>query len=181
MLVTRDRTLAEGAALLRNQAFTAERFVHRHVGFNYRMTNIQAAIGLAQCERFEEKLRRKRELAGVYNELLGGEPSIQRPVEVSECQNVYWMYGVVLKESFGVDRETVRERLDTQGVETRSFFVPMHRQPIYDGHHPRWPDLRGSFPVSEALGMCGFYLPSGMNLSRDEKEYVVEQLLSCKR
>lgn len=180
MLVTRDGELAERAALLRNQAFTQERFVHHHVGFNYRMTNIQAAIGLAQCEQFEEKLQRKLEIAAVYDELLGDEPSIQRPVQADGCRNAYWMYGIMLRESFGRTKQQVRDRLQDAGIETRSFFVPMHRQPVYQGQHPRWPDLRGTYPVSDELSARGLYLPSGTDLTHDDQVYVVEQLLSLR-
>jgi perosamine synthetase len=180
MLVTRDPVVAERAALLRNQAFEAERFVHRDVGFNYRLTNLQAAIGLAQCERFEEKVRRKIERARVYDELLGDAPGIQTPVQAPGCRNVYWMYGIVLNAEFGPDRNRVREELARAGIETRPFFVPMHLQPVFQGSDRRWPDLRGDYPVSERLGARGLYLPSGLDLTRAEQEYIVERLLSCR-
>ncbi|MEK6677455.1 MAG: DegT/DnrJ/EryC1/StrS family aminotransferase [Planctomycetota bacterium] len=181
MLVTKDERLARRAALLRNQAFGPERFVHHDVGFNYRLTNMQAAIGLGQCERFDKKVERKREIAAIYDELIGDEPSIQKPVELHGCKNVYWMYGVVLRDKFGRSKKEVRERLEKCGVETRSFFIPLNQQPVYQGTNPRWPDLRGKFPVSEDLAARGFYLPSGLDLTREDQEYVVEQLLACKR
>ncbi|HEY3242838.1 MAG TPA: DegT/DnrJ/EryC1/StrS family aminotransferase [Phycisphaerae bacterium] len=180
MLVTNDERIAERAALLRNQAFEAERFVHRHVGFNYRMTNIQAAIGLAQCERLPEKIERKIEVARIYDELLGDEHSITRPAQRDGCMNVYWMYGILLNNSFGCSARQVRETLADRGVETRPFFVPMHRQPVYQGSDPRWPDLRGAYPVSDDLARRGLYLPSGLGLTRADQEYVVEQLLACR-
>jgi perosamine synthetase len=181
MLVTHDRAIADRAALLRNQAFEEERFVHHHVGFNYRMTNIQAAIGLAQCERFAEKIRRKREIAATYDGLLAGEDSLQTPARGDGCEPVYWMYGVVLKDSFGATKREVRDRLSAHGIETRSFFIPMHRQPVFQDGHRRWPDLRGHYPVSDMLGECGFYLPSGLDLTYDDQQWIAEQLLSCKR
>ena len=85
MLVTSDKALAERAALLRNQAFEQERFLHHHVGFNYRMTNVQAAIGLAQCERLTEKLRRKAQIARTYDELLADEPDVRRPAVLPDA------------------------------------------------------------------------------------------------
>jgi len=181
MLVTRDKAIADRAVLLRNQAFEEERFVHRHVGFNYRMTNIQAAIGLAQCERFGEKIIRKREIAAIYDELLADEDSLQLPAKGADCEPVYWMYGVVLKDTFGRAKREVRDLLAARGIETRSFFVPMHRQPVFQGGARRWPDLRGRYPVSDVLGERGFYLPSGLNLAYDDQKWIVEQLLSCKR
>lgn len=181
MLVTSDRALSERAALLRNQAFEEERFLHHHVGFNYRMTNIQAAIGLAQCEKLADKVHRKIEIASIYSELLADEADLRLPVRACGCDPVYWMYGLVLEESFGRSMRDVRARLAAEGVDTRSFFVPLNRQPVYQGNHRRWPDLRGSYPVSEQLGAQGFYLPSGLNLTREDQTYVVDRLLSCKR
>jgi perosamine synthetase len=181
MLVTRRREIAERAALLRNQAFGEERFVHHQVGFNYRMTNIQAAIGLAQCERFDDKVRRKREIAAVYDGLLADEPTLQRPAHGLGCEPVWWMYGIVLKDLFGRTKAEVQNAMAAQGIETRSFFIPMHRQPVFQGGHRRWPDLRGTYPVSDELGRSGLYLPSGLDLTYDDQVYVVEQLLACKR
>jgi perosamine synthetase len=180
MVVTNDAAIAERAALLRNQAFGEERFVHHHVGFNYRMTNIQAAIGCAQCERFDEKVARKREIAAEYDRLLCDEDALQLPARADGCEPVYWMYGVVLRDEFGRTKREVRERLAAAGIETRSFFVPMNRQPVFQGGHRRWPDLRGRFPVSEWLGERGFYLPSGLDLTPDDQAYIVERLLACK-
>ncbi len=181
MLVTNDAEIARRAALLRNQAFGEERFVHHEVGFNYRMTNIQAAIGCGQCEEFDEKVARKRGIAAIYDDLLCGEEDLRLPARADGCEPVCWMYGVVLDEGFGRTKREVREQLEARGVETRSFFIPMNQQPVFQGGHSRWPDLRGSFPVSERLGERGFYLPSGADLKRDDQEYVVEQLLNCKR
>ncbi len=181
MLVTSDKALAERAALLRNQAFEQERFLHHHVGFNYRMTNVQAAIGLAQCERLTEKLRRKAQIARTYDELLADEPDVRRPARAPGCDPVCWMYGLVLEDGFGCSAREVRARLEGEGIETRAFFIPIHRQPVYQGGHRRWPDLRGLYPVSDELGQKGFYLPSGLNLTRDEQVRIVEQLLECKR
>jgi perosamine synthetase len=181
MVVTSDPAIAERACLLRNQAFGEERFVHHHVGFNYRMTNIQAAIGLAQCERFWEKIDRKREIAALYDDLLADQPSAQRPARAVGCDPVYWMYGILLTAPFGHNKSEVRERLAVDGIETRSFFIPMNRQPVFQGENPRWPDLRGDYPVSEDLGSRGFYLPSGLDLTRDDQAWIVDRLLACKR
>jgi len=181
MVVTNDPRIAERAAKLANQAFGEERFVHEEVGFNYRMTNLQAAIGLAQCEKLAEKVHRKRELAAIYDELLTDEDTLQKPAKSLDCRPVWWMYGVVLDESFGASKREVQKALAARGVQTRSFFVPMHQQPVFQGTHPRWPDLRGDYPVSERLGRCGFYLPSGLDLTREDQAYVVGQLLACKQ
>jgi len=181
MVVTSDEAIARRAALLRDQAFEKERFVHRHVGYNYRMTNIQAAIGLAQCEKLDHKVARKIEIAGIYRSLLEDCPDVQLPVCRPWAKNVYWMFGLLLKPSFGRGVAEVREMLRDAGVDTRGFFVPMNQQPVFQGDHPRWPDLRGSYPVSEHLGACGFYLPSGGGIPREAQTQVVETLLACRR
>jgi perosamine synthetase len=178
MVVTHRKEIAERAALLRNQGFGPTRFVHDVVGFNYRMTNLEAAIGLAQCERLQQKIRRKREIAATYDELLAGENRIQRPVADPACEPVYWMYGVVPDLSFGRDKEEIRAMLAADGIETRSFFIPMNQQPVFQGRDARWPDLRGRYPVGERLGSRGFYLPSGLDLTREDQEWVAERLLA---
>jgi len=181
MVVTNDAAVAQRVALLRDQAFEAERFVHRAVGFNYRMTNIQAAIGLAQCQRLDDRVARKIELATVYRGLLSDNNAhLQLPVCKPWAKNVYWMFGVLLKPSFGRTGAEVRAMLAERGVDTRPFFVPMHRQPIYQGRDRRWPDLRGDYPVSEELAERGFYLPSGPALTREDQCQVSRQLLMCR-
>ncbi|MCH7525895.1 MAG: DegT/DnrJ/EryC1/StrS family aminotransferase [Planctomycetes bacterium] len=179
MVVTNDQDLAERAALLRNQAFEEERFVHRAVGFNYRMTNIQAAIGLAQCEQLDKKVARKIEIARVYRELLRECEQVQLPVCRPWAKNVYWMFGILVDPSTGGDAAEVRTKLARQGIETRGFFVPMHRQPIYQGSSRRWPTLGGEFPVSDDLSRRGLYLPSGLTLTREMQEETARCLIEC--
>jgi perosamine synthetase len=182
MLVTNDDTIAERAGLLRNQAFTDERFVHQAVGYNYRLTNLQAAIGLAQCDRLRDKIRRKIEIARIYTELLSEEAAMGNltlPHCASWARNVYWMYGVLVGESFGRSRDELRTMLAERGVDTRSFFHPLHLQPVYQGGDRRWPDLRGDYPVAEDLGRRGFYLPSGLSITPQTQEEVVTRLLAC--
>jgi len=181
MVVTRDVGIADRAAMLRNQAFGEERFVHAQVGFNYRMTSIAAAIGLAQCERFADKVQRKRSIAAHYDELLADTDCVQRPAHGKGCEPVCWMYGVVLQDSFGRSKQEVRDELAAAGIETRSFFIPMNQQPVFQGGHRRWPDLRGSFPVSERLGERGLYLPTGLDLTREDQAWIIERLLECRR
>ena len=180
MVVTNDAEIAERVRLLRNQAFGAERFVHHAVGFNYRMTNIQAAIGLAQCERLEEKINHKIEMARVYTELLAGEESLTLPYQAPWAKNVYWMYGILVNEGFGRTRDELRRMLAERGVDSRDFFCPLHLQPVYQGGNRRWPDLRGSFPVSERLGRRGLYLPSGYKVTPEIQKEVVNRLLDCR-
>lgn len=180
MVLTSDDELAERLRLLRNQAFTRERFVHYDMGYNYRMTNVQAAIGLAQCEKLDEKVARKIEIARNYDEMLAGVPGLTRPHQANWAKNVYWMYGLLVEPPFGRSRDELRDMLRQRGVDTRSFFHPLNRQPLYDGSNTRWPDLRGPYPVSEDLGRRGLYLPSGYTLTRTAQEEVVQRLLECR-
>ncbi|HEY7862527.1 MAG TPA: DegT/DnrJ/EryC1/StrS family aminotransferase [Thermoanaerobaculia bacterium] len=180
MVVTDDARLAERLRLLRNQAFEERRFVHHVMGFNYRLTNVQAAIGLAQVERIDEKLARKKEIAAWYRELLPG-ADVQLPAELPGVRNVHWMFGVMLGDSYTHGRDEVMRRMRELGVETRAFFCPMHLQPVFvEGADRRYPDIAGRFPVSEDLWNRGLYLPSGLGLTRAQAEEVVSRLRECR-
>ncbi len=105
MVVCRDPQLNERMRLLRNQGFQEPRFVHAVTAFNYRLTNVQAAIGLAQTEKVQEKVDKKRWIAATYNELLSSQPDITLPVEEPWAKNVYWMYGILIDKSFGLSKD----------------------------------------------------------------------------
>jgi perosamine synthetase len=177
MVTTNDDHLADRARFFRNQAFEEPRFHHSEMGFNYRLTNLQAAIGLAQTEKFEEKGAKKRTMAARYTKNLSDISTIQLPHEEPWAKSVYWMYGVVLKEGCKVGRDEAMKKLDALGVETRAYFWPMHRQPVYmKGGDVRLPDCSGSYPVSDWLGERGFYLPSGLSLTDADIDLVSEIL-----
>ncbi len=171
MVVTNDDALAERARRLRNLAYTdADRTLHDAIGFNFRMPNLQAALGVAQMARFDETVARKREIASRYAERLAGS-GLRLPVEMPWAKSVYWMYGVVLDGSMP-QRDVVRRRLLDEGIETRPFFVPMHRQPVF-----RSMGLGGvRLPVSEWLGERGFYLPSSVTLTERDIDLVAQRL-----
>ena len=181
MVVTNDSSLADRVRLLRNQTFEEPRFVHRLLGFNYRLTNLQAAIGLAQCERLDEKVAKKRQIAQWYTQLFSQEPDLTLPSEAPWARSVFWMYGIVLEESFGCTRDELMRRLQQRGIGTRPFFHPLHRQPVFtQNSDPRFPKVTGSFPVSDRFGAQGLYLPSGLSLTQEEVEQVVESLRECR-
>jgi len=180
MVVCRDEKIARQLRLLRNQGFREPRFVHDVVAFNYRMTNIQAAIGLAQTEMVEEKVEKKRWIGATYNELLAGCRDVTLPVEEPWAKNVYWMYGVLVEERFGVKKDELMRKVTAKGVDTRSFFCPMSLQPVFQGDNPVFPDVSGEYPVSVDLWNRGLYLPSGLPLTRAQIEEVAEKLLDCK-
>jgi perosamine synthetase len=180
MVVCSDAALAEKMRLLRNQAFEHPRFVHKEMGFNYRITNVQAAIGLAQAEKVEQKVERKREIARWYAEAFAGVEDVELPWEALGAKNVYWMYGVKLGDSFRRGRDGVMAAMKESGVETRAFFCPMHRQPVFAGNDPLFPDVAGEYPVSDDLWKRGLYLPSGLGLTRTQVEEVVAKLVECR-
>ncbi len=180
MVLCREKEIADRLRLLRNQGFQEPRFVHEQMGFNYRLTNIQAAIGVAQTEMIDEKVAKKRFIGQTYNELLAGRSDLTLPYEEPWAKNVYWMYGILLEKSFGVGKDDLMKKLKSMGVETRSFFCPMHTQPLFKNSDPRFPDISGDYPVSTDLWNRGLYLPSGIGLTRAQMEEVVEKLIECR-
>jgi perosamine synthetase len=168
VLTTNNSRIAGIAAELRDHAFSRERhFWHRRPGFNYRMTNLQAAVGLAQTERLPELVARRRKNAERYRDQLASIDGIGLPPQLEG--GVTWVYGITVDSGSGVDRDELRRRLGARGVETRTFFVPLHLQPIYFRQfaHQR-------YPVAEDLGSRGLYLPSGPTLSDQDVAYVVD-------
>ena len=169
MITTNNKEIAQLAWNLRDHAFSHERhFWHKFVGYNYRMTNLQGALGLAQVEQLDDLVASRRRNAAHYTRLLSGVPGITTPPEAPWAKNVYWMYGIMVDEqAYGMNRDQLRRVLAENGVETRTFFIPMHCQPVY------WQTFKGQrFPVAERLCRDGFYLPSASSLSASEIEYV---------
>ncbi|HEY8001685.1 MAG TPA: DegT/DnrJ/EryC1/StrS family aminotransferase [Solirubrobacterales bacterium] len=172
MVTTNDGAIAARARELRDLSFSHERhFWHRSVAFNYRMSNLQAAVGVAQTERLTELVDARRENRRRYAEGLAGIPGIGLPVERPGVRNVFWMFALTIGDEFGCSRDELRRRLAARGIETRTFFVPIHLQPAYFHRH------RGqSYPVAEELGRTGLYLPSGSGLTEPEIAYVVREV-----
>lgn len=177
MCLTDDEKLAEKMRRLRNLAFVPEqRFVHQELGFNFRMTNIQAAIGLGQMENFNSRLKKKLAMASRYRSLLAGLEQrglITLPVEQPGTTNSFWMFGVLLTKKSGWEAAAVIKKLAEKGVQTRPFFYPLHRQPAFRA----FPWFReASLPVSEELYQYGFYLPSGLTLRKEQMYQVAAAL-----
>ena len=173
MVVTNNEEFYSHSLSLRNLCFQPEkrRFVHEELGWNLRMTNMQTAIGLAQLERLDEAIIRKREIGRNYNNLLAGlEDYIQLPVEKLEyADNIYWVYGIVLNKNLNINAEIIMKELADEGIGTRPFFYPMHMQPIVKNYGLNT-DAR--YPNSEYISEFGFYLPSGLGLLNNEIEEV---------
>lgn len=171
MIVTDDDDLAASCRSLRNLYFQPERrFMHERLGWNLRMTNMQAALGVAQLERLDEFIARKREMGSRYQSMFAGLPGVQLPLPSTDyADNIYWVFGLVLDEGLGLDAVEAMRRLGELGIGTRPFFCPMHLQPVLR----RSGLFHGeSYPVSERLYKQGFYIPSGMALTEAQAESV---------
>ena len=171
MIVTDDDTLAEKCRRLRNLGFSPpRRFVHEELGWNFRMTNLQAAVGLAQLERLDEFVARKRHIFARYTELLSGTQGIALPVAKKDfATNINWVYGIVIDDAVPFDAEEAMARLAKRSIGTRPFFWPMHEQPVY----LRMGLFAGeSYPNAERIARRGFYLPSGLALTDEQIERV---------
>lgn len=173
MVLVRDPELAARMRKLRNLCFEpGSRFAHHELGHNYRLTNLQAALGLAQIERIDQALAHKRLMAKRYGQGLAGLP-LQLPVQLPWAESVYWMYGVVLDEATGLTAVDLAERLLKLNVQTRPFFLGMHQQPALH----RLGLCQGlSLPVTERIARQGLYLPSGLALSPEQMDRVIEAM-----
>jgi perosamine synthetase len=175
MILTDDDQFAETCRGLRNLCFQPhKRFVHERLGWNLRMTNLQAALGVAQLERLDEFVARKRAMGARYSDLLKGVSGVQLPhARTDFAENIYWVYGINLDDSVDFDAAEAMQRLAAKGVGCRPFFCPMHQQPV----------LRRmgffndeSYPVAERMYQRGFYVPSGMALTGEQIEHVAHEL-----
>lgn len=167
MVLTNDAVAAERARSYRNLCFNKnERFLHDDIGYNFRMTAIQAAVGLGQLERIDEIVERKRKIGQLYVSLLKKIPGLKLQIEKDWAKTVYWMYALELPESMGITAKEAMAALGKRGIGTRPFFRGLHDQPNLK--------LQGvlstteSFPVTDAAYKYGFYLPSGMALTEDQ-------------
>lgn len=182
MVLTSDCKMAERARSYRNLCFRPEkRFYHTELGNNYRMTNLQAALGVAQMDRIDEFVAIKRRLGKYYQEKLSAIEGIKTQIEKPWAKTVYWMYCIELYQSLGINADTMMKRLEEQGIGTRPFFLGLHEQPalhelgLFKGEH---------YPVTERISKQGLYLPSGLTLKEkqiDEVVTAVDSVLSMKK
>jgi len=171
MVLTDRDHLADRLRSTRNLCFGRQkRFVHTALGHNYRLTNLQAALGVAQLGRIDAILERKRWLGRRYTAKLAGIPGLHRPQEREWARNVWWMYGVVLDPDVPFDGEELARRLKAKGVDTRPFFLGLHEQPIL---RDRGLFRDVSLPVTERIARRGLYLPSGLTLTETQMDRVV--------
>ncbi len=169
MVTTNDDELAAKARRLKDLAHSPQkRFWHEELGFNYRMTNLQAACGVGQMKHIEEFLEKKRWMAREYGKKLGSIKGLKLPVTKPWATNVYWMYAILVEEDFPLSKDELRAKLLEKGIDTRDFFYSSASQPIVQ----KMVGNQGSFPVSERISQQGLYLPSGLALTQEQLDYV---------
>lgn len=171
MVVSNDKKLIDKVNYLKNLAFTQPRFRHIDQGYNFRMTGYQAAMGIAQLAKIEGFIADKKRIASSYNAKLKEVKGLQTPVELSWASNVYWMYAITIDTNyFSGNRDDLMKYLRENGVDSRTFFCPMNKQPCFD--HLRTTDI--DCPVAEEIWASGLYLPSSVSLQENEIEYICE-------
>lgn len=171
MIFADDEKIAKRAGAVKNLFFDKERkYIHEEIGSNFRMTNIQAAIGCAQLETLDRHLKYKREIGVTYNELLKDNKYFQLPVDMTEyADNMYWIYGLVIRDEVDADATEVMKMLSDMGIGTRHFFTPLHLQPAYNNLGLF---IGESYPVAEKLAKKGLYIPAGLALTKEQIEEV---------
>lgn len=181
MVVTDDDDLAQACRYYKNLCFPLDAprtYLHADIGFNYRMSNIHAAIGLAQTERADD-LKQQRQAHGLlYRERLAEIQGICLQQDQPGGENVFWMNGLAVTPEYGRSRDELVAYLKEQAIDTRLFFNGMHRQPALEKYGC---DCRGAYPVSDMLADNGFYLPSGSGLSNDDIHRVCDVVAAFRR
>ncbi len=169
IIVTNNKEWADRSFFLENQGrYSDNPYWHPEIAYNYRMTNVQAAIGLAQLEQIDNMLAIRRRNAGYYNRYLAEVPGLTLPPETDWATNVYWMYSVIVEDEFGMERDELRPKLHEAGIDTRPFFYPVHTLPMYNTSQ--------SLPVAEDLGRRGINLPSGATLTLEQIDYICDTI-----
>jgi perosamine synthetase len=180
MVLTNDRALADRCRELRNLCFDKERrFIHEELGWNFRMSNVQAAIGVAQLERIGQIVAKKRQIGHWYQQRLCGHPRLQMQRERTEyAENIYWVFGVVLDDAVPFDAAEAMTRLKSKGVDSRHFFWPIHEQPVF--RNRGW-FMNERCPNAERIARRGLYVPSGVGLTEEEADISARSLLEIVR
>ncbi len=176
MMVTNNEKIAERAKTLKNLSFKKDArrvYLHSEIGYNYRLTNLQAAVGLAQFEKIDELVEMRRRNALLYKECLSGIAGLRFPVEKEWAKNVHWMFSILVNSDFRVNRDTLIDKLEKKGIETRPFFIPMNQQPAFRN---RGMFQGENYPVSEDISCKGLHLPSSSGLKAQEIEFVCDSI-----
>ena len=176
MCLVNDLELADRCRSLRNLCFQKnKRFVHEELGWNYRMTNLQAALGLAQVEKLNFHIKRKREIGNKYLSLLKNISGVQLPLKsIPSADNIFWVFGLVIQKKNPFNAEHAMKELIKQGIGVRPFFYCMHNQPVFK---KMGLFIGENYPVAEMLAEKGFYIPSGLGISDKEIEIVSKKVI----
>lgn len=163
MCLTNNKKLAEKMKVLRNQGMNLnKKYWHDFIGFNYRMTNMQAAIGVAQLEKLDKFIKKKREIANWYNDEfreLESKGLIKLPPEMAWAKSIYWMYSILIEDNSDISRKDLMERLKEGGIETRPLFYSIPQMPPYASNE--------KFPIAEELSKKGLNLPTSCKLKKE--------------
>lgn len=177
MVLTDNEKISERVLGARNLFFDKERrYIHEEIGSNFRMTNMQAAIGLAQLEQIDKTIEKKRHIGETYRKGLKDIEGIQLPIEnTPDADNIYWVYGIVVhRNEFTAD--SIMKKLSEYGIGTRHFFYPIHKQPALLNAGYFKDVYESEFDNSNYICENGFYLPSGLGLTDTDQEYVIDKL-----
>lgn len=173
MVVTNNERINDNLLLFRDLAHSKEqRYLHYEVGYNYRLTNLQAGVGLAQMKKIEEYIEARRKHARIYNSLLKEVRGITLPPEAEWAKNIYWLYSILIQDDFGLKRDELAAELWKRRIETRPFFIPMHKQPIFK----KMGLISGEFPIADELFAKGICLPSSSSISKEEISFVSDTI-----
>ena len=178
MILTNNKNTYDKCKSLRNLCFGvgSERFNHDDIGWNYRMTNVQAAIGCGQLKNISWIIRRKREIGRRYISILRKSNKIYiQPNKLKFANNIFWVFGVLLKKNSKISRDQLVKKLSKFNIQTRNFFHPMHKQKIFK--RMKLFNKNQKFPNSDYLSKNGFYLPSGLGITNAEINFVAKSLL----
>lgn len=174
MILTNNLKIYKEINKLKNLYFGtgSERFVHKKIGWNFRMSNLQAAVGLAQLEKLDFNVKKRRSIGQFYNfKLKNFKDIFYLPVnDLKFCKNIYWIYGLVIKEKHKFTAKKFMDLLNKKGVGTRPFFYPLHKQPMVKKYNKQ------KLPNSEYISKYGFYIPSGLGISLKQQKYVVNKI-----
>lgn len=175
MILTDDESINTRCRSLRDLCHKpGQRFIHEELGWNFRMTNLQAALGIAQLERLDEFVTKKRKNGQAYTQLLKNCSMVQLPLEKTDyATNIYWVFGLVLDKNVPYNAREFITKLAEEGVGARPFFWPMHKQPVFE---KMGLFKNESYPIAENLGLRGFYIPSGLALTEDQIQFVVKTI-----
>lgn len=174
MVLCDDENLNKRAKSFRNLCFGEDRFIHEELGYNYRMTNMQAALGVAQLENIDAIVDKKKWIGKLYTELLCDIDAIDLPIVKTEyCENIYWVYAIMIKDEYNFNAKEIMTKLGKYKIGTRPFFYPMHKQPVFNKMDLF---LDSKCPNSEKLYEKGFYVPSGLAITKEQIEEVSDVL-----